>query len=557
MHNFARVSVQTRLFVISGLLGLAVAIVAVTGIVNAATYQEKVASLRSSAQGIERSGSARAALASEQFALKNALLSDDPQDWGQVYTFSGQFYDFLTSQRLASLDNAQRQAIDEIDALRSQYDQEIDKVYATLWDEDFVPELALQTVRENADPIAGQIDQRLEQLAALNQDQVDTQVQRIEQAFQAGARTGRWTIVVLVILLVAAVTVTGQIVQPLHQLTSAIVAFQSGTYRSEMLAPQLGQQDDLGHLTRAIDEMATSITEANHLKDQFIDSAARFIPTQYLEFLEKPAITEVNLGDHVAAEMAVMFSDIRGFTSASEKMTPRENFDFINEYLKLVSPVIQRHEGFIVKFLGDGMMAIFPYGAEDAVQAGIEKQEKVASFNKLLAGHGYPPVSVGIGIHTGQMMVGMIGEERRMQGDAFSDNVNLTARIEGLNKFYGTSMIISEEVRQGLAQPVSYQMRSLGKARVKGRLAPLGLYEVYEGLPAEVAARREATRGSFELGIHLYTSGRFGEAQQAFEAVLQSDPDDRTARYYLERCIDWAGRSTPQDWDGVIVMAEK
>jgi hypothetical protein len=112
------------------------------------------------------------------------------------------------------------------------------------------------------------------------------------------------------------------------------------------------------------------------------------------------------------------------------------------------------------------------------------------------------------------MMVGMIGEEARLQGDAFSDNVNLTSRLEGLNKFYGTSMIISEDTLRQLKQPVTFKKRYLGKAVVIGRLTPLGLYEVFEGLPDGVIVLKEATKADFESGIDLYSGGRFAEAQR-------------------------------------------
>jgi hypothetical protein len=202
-------------------------------------------------------------------------------------------------------------------------------------------------------------------------------------------------------------------------------------------------------------------------------------------------------------------------------------------------------------------MAIFPYGVDDAVQAGIEKQEKVKEFNAMLNQRGLPSVSVGIGIHTGHMMVGMIGEEKRMQGDAFSDNVNLTSRVEGLNKFYGTSMIISEDTRTALQNPQNYRMRYLGKVLVKGRQAPLGLYEVFSGLPPEVVALREATRADFERGIQFYTIGKFLEAQRAFNAVLDRDPNDKTARDYLERSSEWAKRGAPANWTGIVIMDSK
>jgi class 3 adenylate cyclase len=317
------------------------------------------------------------------------------------------------------------------------------------------------------------------------------------------------------------------------------------------------RQDELGQLANAVSGMAQSISESNRLKEQFLQSAQRFIPVQYLEFLEKDSITKVKLGDHVSAEMAVMFSDIRGFTTMSEKMTAQENFDFINEYLKLVSPIIQKHEGFIVKFLGDGMMAIFPYGVADAVQAGIEKSATVQAFNETLKLRGLPSISVGIGVHTGAMMVGMIGEELRMQGDAFSDNVNLTSRIEGLNKFFGTSMIISEDTVRQLPQPIGFKMRYLGKAVVKGRAQPLGLYEVYEGLVEEVIALKESLRADFERAIDLYSRGLFAEAGQLFSRVLELDSHDKTAGLYLEYCTELVKRPLPANWDGSIVMDAK
>lgn len=203
------------------------------------------------------------------------------------------------------------------------------------------------------------------------------------------------------------------------------------------------------------------------------------------------------------------------------------------------------------------MMAIFPYGVADALRAGIEKAQAVQEFNAILKQRGLPPISVGIGIHTGPMMVGMIGEDLRMQGDAFSDNVNLTARLEGLNKFYGTSMIISEDTLAQMPQPVTFKMRSLGKAVVKGRINALGLYDVYEGLPAEHVAMRESTRPDFERAIALYQQGKFKEAASLFERVIERDPADKAAKLYLEACAQMLERPLPANWDGAIVMDAK
>ncbi len=112
-------------------------------------------------------------------------------------------------------------------------------------------------------------------------------------------------------------------------------------------------------------------------------------------------IVDIDLGDQVSKEMTVMFSNLRGFTTISETMTPQENFDFVNAYLKRVSPVIREHQGFIVKYLGDGIMAVFPERADDALQAGIEKLNRVTEYNAYKKTRGRPPIQVGIGMHTG------------------------------------------------------------------------------------------------------------------------------------------------------------
>ncbi|MEM7182604.1 MAG: ATP-binding protein [Spirochaetota bacterium] len=205
-------------------------------------------------------------------------------------------------------------------------------------------------------------------------------------------------------------------------------------------------------------------------------ATSRFFPDDYLGFLKKKNIVDVNLGDHISKEMSVMFSDIRSFTNLSETMTPRENFDFVNNYLKSVSPIIRDNHGIIVKYLGDGMMALFSGSVEDAIQAGIEKLQQVERFNKDRG----KAIQIGIGLNYGHMMMGLVGEENRMQGDAFSDNVNLAARIESLTRHYGVSFIITESVYNRIPDKSKYIIRFLDNVRVKGKDNAVSIYELIE-----------------------------------------------------------------------------
>jgi len=146
----------------------------------------------------------------------------------------------------------------------------------------------------------------------------------------------------------------------------------------------------------------------------------RFVPREFLSLLGKKSILEISLGDQIKQKMTVMFADVRDWTTLSESMSPRENFNFINAYLQWVSPVIKEHHGFIDKYLGDGVMALFPGSADDAVQAAIALHAAIDNFNNQREQNGLQPIAIGVGLHIGDLMLGIIGNEDRLQGDGGS-----------------------------------------------------------------------------------------------------------------------------------------
>lgn len=171
---------------------------------------------------------------------------------------------------------------------------------------------------------------------------------------------------------------------------------------------------------------------AYYTQQQLSEAYSRFVPKELLSLLSKKSILETQLADQTEGLMTVMFSDIRGFTTISEKMTPSENFQFINNYLGMIAPVIKEHNGFIDKFIGDAIMAIFPARAENAVEASLAMMKALKQFNELRQKENKDPIDIGIGIHTGHLMLGIIGHENRMEGTVIGDSVNLASRIEGL-----------------------------------------------------------------------------------------------------------------------------
>jgi class 3 adenylate cyclase len=353
-------------------------------------------------------------------------------------------------------------------------------------------------------------------------------------------------------------------IEQVGKVTTAASEVEEDIFQPDSLAEVSRRSDELGQLSRVFTNMVKTVktrekelTDANAQLESLLRAYGRFVPHEYLKFLRKNSITDVQLGDHVSKNMGVMFSDIRSFTTISESMTPQENFNFVNAYLKRVSPEIRNHYGLIVKFLGDGMMAVFPDGADDAVEAGISKLKKVQEYNKSRVQKGYIPINVGVGIHVGHMMLGMVGEEGRMQGDAFSDNVNLTARLEGLTKFYGVSLLISQQSLESLSNPSKYQIRFLDRAVVKGKNEPISVFEVLDGEIEEVRRIKLQTQPNFEKGLEYYRQGEFQEAKTCFENVLTLSPADKTAELYLNRVSYLSEHGKPENWDGVWRFTEK
>lgn len=348
-----------------------------------------------------------------------------------------------------------------------------------------------------------------------------------------------------------------QYIEQVEKLTKAAVSVEDDTFKPQDLEAVSDRPDELGQLSRVFVQMVNTINTREQELKRLNESFARFFPAEYLRFLRKETVTEVQLGDYVSKTMAVMFSDIRAFTTISESMTPQENFNFVNAYLKRVSPEIRNHYGIIVKFLGDGMMAVFPDGADDAVAAGVAKQLRVQEYNVERVAQGYLPVQVGIGIHVGHMMLGMVGETNRIQGDAFSDNVNLTARLEGLTKYYGVSMLISGQTLEYLSNPDQYQMRFLDRAIVKGRNEPITVYEVLDAETEEHRHIKLQTQPTYDQGIECYQQAKFEQAKSCFEEVLAANPADKTVRLYVDRVAELLDRGVPDDWTDAWAFSEK
>jgi PAS domain S-box-containing protein len=268
----------------------------------------------------------------------------------------------------------------------------------------------------------------------------------------------------------------------------------------------------------------------------------RFVPSEFLRFLNKQSIVDVQLGDQVEQEMSVLFSDIRDFTTLSEQMNPEDNFRFINSYLSRISPVIREHQGFIDKYIGDAIMALFSGGADNAVKAGIAMLNKLVNYNQHRTNSGYKPIQIGIGINTGLLMLGTVGEQNRMDGTVISDAVNLASRTEGLTKNYGVSLLITHQTFERLQNPTDYAIRRIDEVKVKGKSEYVTIYEVFDADPPELKAAKLATLPTFTEAVSFYLDKDYAAAAERFTICEQTGAKDTVVQIYLERSKGWLGQ---------------
>jgi len=275
------------------------------------------------------------------------------------------------------------------------------------------------------------------------------------------------------------------------------------------------------------------------------------------EILKDPS--KLKLGG-VKQEMSVFFSDVRGFTTISERLDPRALSDLLNAYLTPMTELIFQCEGTLDKYMGDAIMGFFgaPIPAKNhaanACRSALLQMAKLKELQVEWAAEGLPLIDVGIGINTGDMSVGNMGSKTVRSYTVMGDAVNLGARLEGINKQYGTHIIISE-FTQAHIESDDFVTREIDLVRVKGKNKPVRIFElIQQGPPQDLLAERLK---SFRAGYELYHQRQFAEALEQFNASLSIDANDHVSALYLGRCKDYLKTPPNADWDGVFVMTTK
>jgi class 3 adenylate cyclase len=283
----------------------------------------------------------------------------------------------------------------------------------------------------------------------------------------------------------------------------------------------------------------------------------KFVPNEFIRSLGKESLTDVMLGDQVEKIVTVLFTDIRDFTNLSEKMTPEENFRFVSSFNARLGPIIRSNRGFINQYLGDSIMALFPEEPEDALKAAIAMQEAVIELNMQRKTEGLPLIKAGIGMHTGPLIMGITGDEHRLDAATISDAVNTASRIESLTKYYGSPLLLSGETLAHIPASNKYYFRQLGKVLLKGKDKELSIVECMNGNTEAACLKKVNSISAFNQAILYYQQQQFAHAIRLFREILSADPADHTAAVFMEKAANYLNNGIPENWTGAEEMVSK
>lgn len=328
-------------------------------------------------------------------------------------------------------------------------------------------------------------------------------------------------------------------------------------YRDE--AGELGHTfnlmtDQLGKADVLIKDFALQAVVARHKEQKIRNIFQKYVPMNVIDQLFTSPESMLTGEDR---DLALLFSDIRGFTSISERMKPNEVVESLNAYFRVMVDIIMGKSGIVDKYMGDAIMAF--YGApvmtgneaRQALESAFEMIASLKDFNVWQARRGRPEFRAGIGINYGLVTVGNIGSERKMDYTVIGDMVNVASRLEGLTKIYKQSLIFSESVARKVE--ADYRCRILDRVVVKGKSSGIGIYTAKQSLSVIEEKAWEAS----DAGMEAYLKREFASALDSYRTVVELIPDDQPSAIMIERCASFLKTPPGPEWTGAAIMKEK
>jgi|GEM_PF-3193509 len=345
----------------------------------------------------------------------------------------------------------------------------------------------------------------------------------------------KWFLLIIlgstVILAFLIMATNGVVLQSLSTLRKGVNEIARGNLE---VAVEVNTQDEVGDLCEGFNTMADYIRDSVKKSRQTSEAYFRFVPERMLQMLGKRSIADIKTGDTVKRDMSVMSLNIGSFYLISQSMTAEQNYAYINSLLERFGPVIRENGGIVEKYLGAAISSIFPDRAEDAVQSAVRIISIMEDLNaEATVISKEQRLDINIGLYKGNIMLGIIGEEKRMECSMILDDGNIPQQMTRLARKLGVSMLASESIMQSLENSSAYLHRYMGNIKFEGTTQPIKVYDIFQGNSQRIRIARADTKEIFEEGISLYEQGQFLEARTCFIEVLKRDRGDTAAKTYF------------------------
>ncbi|EIJ41315.1 family 3 adenylate cyclase [Beggiatoa alba B18LD] len=356
-------------------------------------------------------------------------------------------------------------------------------------------------------------------------------------------------IIGLILSIAGVVLIAQSVTKPVLTLAESARRIEQGDYQQHIT---LHQKDEIGELARTFNNMARGLAE----KEKVRNLLGKVVSTAIAEELLNSKAIELGGEERV---VTVLFSDIRGFTALCENRAPKDILSFLNTYLTKITEVIENNHGVVDKYIGDAVMALFgaPVQREDsatcAVRTAVAMVQVVNALNRMFTQQQRPTIEIGIGLHTGLVVVGNMGSETRLNYTAIGDGVNLASRLESLTKQYGVFSIVSEATRNLVPE---FIYRELDRVRVKGKTEPVSIYELI-GTPDTVPASQQQELVQYHQALSVFRAQEWETARQLFAVLNQQNPMTKIYSIYLQRIDEYQHLPINSQWDGVYTFHEK
>lgn len=329
--------------------------------------------------------------------------------------------------------------------------------------------------------------------------------------------------------------------RPILEMSKGIQALSAGRLETRMV---VRGRDEIGQLSAATNRM--------------VDTLCHYLPTKLVGEILASA-SDLKLGG-ASTRVTSYFSDIAGFTSISERLTPEQTVALLNEYLSAMTDIIEGLGGTVDKYVGDAVVAFWgaPLPVADhaaaACEAALRQDEAIRKLRQQWRTEGKPEISFRVGLNTGAVVAGNMGSSRRFNYTVIGDSVNLASRLEGANKLYGTSILLGEDTYELIKG--AFECRRLDRVRVVGRKTSIAIYELL-GRTGQVSAAVLAARDRFESALDRFRAGNWEEVETAFRALQRELPGDKAVALHLCRIGEIRARATAVDWDGTYDLSSK